>query len=185
MHTIKHKLHAVCGNDIYRPAFSYIEFQGGFAYATDAHVAVIVDLTDVFGCDYDTTRLLDGYRIHRNVWRMLIGKRVEIKEQGTLMFSPTAKEWPSLILKLDETEAEMGRAVADKITSVFPKIQDAQPLQHIGVNPALFKRAADACRFEYNQARLTFFGPNKAILMDDKPGVSKSMAIVLPVMLSN
>jgi hypothetical protein len=185
MDTIKHKLHAVCANDRLRPAFNYIEFQGGFAYASDFRLAVIVDLTDVFGCDHDTTRLLDGYRIHRNMWRMLLGKRVVIKEPGTLLFSPTAKDWPSLILKLDETGSESGMTIADKITAVFPDINDAQPLQHIGVNPDLFKIAADACRFESNHARLTFFGPNKAILIEDNAGLSKSKAVVGSVTLSN
>ncbi len=184
-HTIKHDLHAVCGNERERTYLNYIEFHDGFAYATNAHVAVIVDLTEVFDCDHHTTRLLDGYRCHRNVWRMLKGKRVEIKDAGTLMFSPTAKDWPSVVLQLEEIDKYSGTDLKHKIDAIFPNKGDAQELKEIGISPTFFKLAANACRFEYNHARLTFFAPNKLILMEDVNLISKSKAIVMPVMLFN
>ena len=183
-HTIKHDLHAVCGNERERTYLNYIEFHDGFAYATNAHVAVIVDLTEVFDCDYHTTRLLDGYRCHRNIWRMLKGKRVEIKDAGTLMFSPTAKYLPSVVLQLEEIDKYSGTDLKQKITANFPDKKGAQPLQEIGVNPAFLNLATNACRFEYNQARLTFFAANRAILMEPNYGHSKSKAIVMPLMLN-
>lgn len=185
-HTIKHDLHLACGNDHSRPLFTYIEFHDGIAYATDTHVAIRVQLTEVFKCEPETAELLTGYRIHANVWRMIKGKRVEIVDKGVLMFSPSPKHFPSVVLKLDEVELFNGQSLKSSIDAIWPKVSDKQALDEIGVNPSFFNRVSKACRFEYNHAILTFFARNKTILVRSNHGYeTKSEAIVMPVTIDS
>lgn len=41
------KLHKACADDEYRPAFSYVYFRNGYAYATNAHIAVRAKVEDI------------------------------------------------------------------------------------------------------------------------------------------
>jgi hypothetical protein len=185
-HTIKHDLHLACGNDHLRPRFSYIEFHDGIAYATDAHVAIRVQLTEVFKCEPEAAELLTGYRIHANVWRMLKSKRVEIMDKGVLMLSPSPKHAPSAVLKLDETEFFNGKSLKSSIDAIWPNASDRQALDEIGINTSCLSRASKACRFEYSQAKLTFFARNKTILVQSNDGgKTKSEAVVMPVLLNS
>ena len=185
-HTIKHDLHLACGRDHLRPRFSYIEFHDGIAYATDAHVAIRVQLTEVFKCEPEAAELLTGYRIHANVWRMLKSKRVEIVDKGVLMFSPSPKHVPSVVLKLDEVELVNGQSLKSSIDAIWPKVSDKQALDEIGINPSFFNRVSKACRFEYSHAKLTFFARNKTILVRSNHGYeTKSEAIVMPVTIDS
>ena len=176
--TVKHALHKACGKDERRPAFGYIWFHNGFAYATDAHVAVTIPTHEIFTNDQDACKLLDGKLIHRDIWRtMVFGKRCLLTTDGTVKFALNSKQLPSY----DVPFSPKGEMKMPNIDSVWPLKKDANPLHRIGVNPSFLLRATQAINVEAPE--LTFFYENKAILVTHHS--TDGEAIVMPVMINH
>lgn len=68
----KFQLHRACCNDNIRPALGHIFFREGYAYATNAFIAVKAKLTDICTCDPTSIELLNGYAIHADDFRKLL-----------------------------------------------------------------------------------------------------------------
>jgi len=66
------KLHKACANDEYRPVMAYIQFKDGYAYATDAHIAVRANLQHISALDPEDIAKLNGYFIHSSQYEMLL-----------------------------------------------------------------------------------------------------------------
>jgi hypothetical protein len=58
-----HPIENCCSKDDLRPFLSYIYFNEGIAYATDAHCMVAVSLSTI-GADFTFIQFLNGYKIH-------------------------------------------------------------------------------------------------------------------------
>lgn len=176
--TVKHALHKACGKDELRPAFDYIWFHNGYAYATDAHVAVRIPTHEIFTNDKDACKLLDGKLIHRDIWRtMVFGKRCLVSTDGTVKFELNAKKLPSY----DVPFSSQGEMRMPSIDAIWPLKKDANPLRRIRVNAMYLLRATQAINIE--APKLTFFYEHKAILVTHHR--TDGQALVMPVMIND
>ena len=66
------QLHKACANDSYRPVMAYIQFKDGYAYATDAHIAVRANLSNISALDQEDIAKLNGYFIHSSQYELLL-----------------------------------------------------------------------------------------------------------------
>ena len=66
------KLHKACADDEYRPAFSYVYFRNGYAYATNAHIAVRAKVEDISNIAPLEIEALNGKAIHYKQFELLL-----------------------------------------------------------------------------------------------------------------
>ena len=68
----QYKLHQACANDGLRPAMEHIQFKNGYAYASDAHIAIKAALSSISALSADDIDKLNGYYIHSSQWPLLL-----------------------------------------------------------------------------------------------------------------
>lgn len=68
----QYKLHQVCANDGFRPAMEHIQFKNGYAYASDAHMAIKAALSSISALSQEDIDKLNGYYIHLSQWPLLL-----------------------------------------------------------------------------------------------------------------
>lgn len=76
-------LHIVCTIDDIRPCLSTILFKDGFAYATNTHILVKLDLNECCNFSDEEKEILNGKQIHKNQFAQLLKyDLVVVKEEG-------------------------------------------------------------------------------------------------------
>lgn len=77
----QYKLHQACANDGMRPAMEHIQFKNGYAYASDAHIAIKASLTAISALSPEDIEKLNGHFIHSSQWPLLLKySNIEIGE---------------------------------------------------------------------------------------------------------
>lgn len=185
-HTIKHALHLCCDNyGGRREQMGNIEFHSGFAWATNAHIAIKIPTNEIFDIDKDTATKLDGKSIKREYWQMIKGKRVKVTEDGQILFSPHAKIEPCVPVPM--LNPEFARTLQEMIEGVLPSDKDYSPVKQIGINSQFLLSCCKAMNLSYHSAKLSFCAENKAIVIGrtgfDEP--TESTGIIMPVMIDH
>ena len=66
------QLNKACANDDLRPVMNHVFFKNGYAYATDAHIAVKAKLEDICNFPPDQIEMLEGHLLHRKHYEMIM-----------------------------------------------------------------------------------------------------------------
>ena len=83
------QLHKACADDDLRPVMNHVFFKNGYAYATNAHIAVKAKLEDICNFPPYQIEMLEGYLLHRKHYEMILKadfaqvEKVTDKETGT------------------------------------------------------------------------------------------------------
>ena len=102
------KLHKACANDDIRPAMHYVCFKNGYAYATDAHIAVRANLHDISALSDDDIAKLNGHLIHKSQYEQLLKySSIEIGDGTITLIDPESKARTTIqLFKLAESAEE-------------------------------------------------------------------------------
>lgn len=181
--TIKHELHLVSDDfSNLREQLGTIEFHSGFAWATDAHVAVKISTAEIFSVQEDVAGKLNGYSIKREFWKMIKGKQVIISDEGKILFSPDKNIYPCIEVPMEKVTHS--RTLEEMISGVMPDSKEFQEIKEIGINPKMLSNVCRVLRATHNNVRLSFTAPNKAITVQDNSEDKKhNRGIVMPVMI--
>ena len=68
----QYKLHQACAHDGFRPAMEHIQFKNGYAYASDAHIAIKAALSSISALSQEDIDKLNGHYIHSSQWPLLL-----------------------------------------------------------------------------------------------------------------
>lgn len=184
--TIKHQLHLACDDfGGLREQMGFIEFNNGFVWATDAHIALKISTAEIFQTTPEIAQKLDGKRVSRDMWKMIKGKRVELTEDGIILFSPHVKITPCVEVPTKNIEDSV--SLKDKIEMVLPKQDAFKNIPEIAINSGMLSRLCKAMNTTHNYAHMKFVAPNKGIVvLDTNPEVnSGNIGIVMPVMITS
>jgi hypothetical protein len=183
------KLHTLCSNDTLRPAMHYLEISNGYVYGTDAHILAKIPQNEVFGVNLFPTD--KKFYIEGKQWKTQ-------KLFNAYVFAPIENfEVSGMLMAFDkygktlgicqfftqsEFEAKIGR---------YPNCEqvlyssDVMPenITQIGFNPDLYQRLAEALEDKMRTFKLSFFGQNRAILVQHTApdNYTKGIGIMMPI----
>ena len=180
------KLHLATSNDNLRPAMQFIQVKNGFCYATDAHILVKVPINEVFGSIVTNE---DEIYISAKEWKdQKMFKAVYIFRNGNILTAFDKK-----MIKLGMLEFMEKETFEDKVGR-FPDCERILPeenkpivdLGKISFNPSLYARICEALEDSCQLFNLTFFGPNKAILVKHnvQEEYTKGFGIMMPLFMA-
>ena len=137
------QLHKVCANDGLRPVMNYVFFHNGYAYATDAHVAVKAKLEDICNFPPEQIEMLEGYLLHRKHFELILKanfvqvEKVIDKETGseTVQFRVFGDNNTSCFIPLIKEGEGFRYPNCDK--AVFDKPVGNEPMAAVGLNYGL------------------------------------------------
>lgn len=185
----EYKLHKACANDDLRPAMHYICFKDGYAYATDAHIAVRASLQAICALDEEERNKLNGYLIHKNQYEMLLKySTIEIGEGVITCIDPESKARTTIqLVKLAESSeaAEVSEGKAIYFPNVDAVINDdlsKEPLQKVGFNYSLLGRIIAAMGIKPNRVGLRFVSRGKMVVLGVEPGIDVR-GIIMSILL--
>lgn len=185
----EYKLHKACANDDLRPAMHYICFKDGYAYATDAHIAVRASLQAICALDEEERNKLNGYLIHKNQYEMLLKySTIEIGEGVITCIDPESKARTTIqLVKLAESSeaAEVSEGKAIYFPNVDAVINDdlsKEPLQKVGFNYSLLGRIIAAMGITPNRVGLRFVSRGKMVVLGVEPGIDVR-GIIMSILL--
>ena len=185
----EYKLHKACANDDLRPAMHYICFKDGYAYATDAHIAVRASLQAICALSEEERNKLNGYLIHKNQYEMLLKySTIEIGEGVITCIDPESKARTTIqLVKLAESSeaAEVSEGKAIYFPNVDAVINDdlsKEPLQKVGFNYSLLGRIIAAMGIQPNRVGLRFVSRGKMVVLGVEPGIDVR-GIIMSILL--
>ena len=186
----EYKLHKACANDDLRPAMHYICFKDGYAYATDAHIAVRASLDAICALSDEEKTKLNGYLIHKSQYEMLLKySSIEIGEGTITLIDPESKASTTIqLVKLAESSeaAEVSEGKAIYFPNVDKIINDdlsKEPLQQVGFSYSLLGRIIAAMGIQPNRVGLRFTtNGRQMVVLGVEPGIDVR-GIIMPILM--
>ena len=185
----EYKLHKACANDDLRPAMHYICFKDGYAYATDAHIAVRASLQAICALDEEERNKLNGYLIHKNQYEMLLKySTIEIGDGTITLIDPESKASTTLQLKKlaessEAAEVSEGKAIYfPNVDAIINSDRSEEPLQQVGFSIVLLNKIAAAMGITSRIGlRFTTSG-NQMVVLGVEPGIDVR-GIIMPILM--
>ena len=172
------QMHLACADNELRPSMSHVEITKENVTASDAHVLITHKTEDIFSKEF-IVAMPDKFYIHQKHWAQLCKPHLWLKFKDGLI----EQQMPGYknVFK-PVVEPDWKYPAWEKI---MPNKSDRQPIDRIGINPALFNTISKALFLpgEINRAALSFFSESSAILITVSSFESK--AILMPMMLNS
>lgn len=188
----EYKLHKACANDYLHPAMHYICFNNGYAYATDAHIAVRARLDAICALSEEERNKLNGYLIHKNQYEMLLKySTIEIGEGVITCIDPESKARTTIqLVKMAETNEEVAesKGLAIKYPDMDKIINDdlsKEPLQKVHFNYSLLGRIIAAMGITSGLTGLRFTSNGRQmVVLGVEPGIDVR-GVIMPIMMED
>lgn len=177
-----YKLHKVCADDGLRPAFGYIYFKDGKAYATDAHIAIAAPLSFVSNLDDEEKDLLEGVLIHATQFAQLLKMRetyVKETEDGAQFECKTKAGETVIIPILTEEQIDEFPNVESVLAEAEKNAKElGTQLPNVGFKPSLLADLVAAMNAKIIE--FYFAKPAGAIVVREQDKTNEIRAIMMP-----
>ena len=174
-------MHLATSNDIYRTNFNFIWFKNGLAYASNAHIIVRQNISEISNFNDEQIALLEGKRIHAASYKQILKyESVQITDSGMRCWITAESSILFEFSKITSDFTEMCDKIISEALGNEPKV-----CGKFGIQPTLLlniKKAMGIYSFEgvildiYTANMPIIVRPNK----DDRPG---TMGMIMPVMI--
>lgn len=188
----EYKLHKACASDDFRPAMHYICFKDGYAYATDAHIAVRANLHHISALSDEDIAKLNGHLIHKSQYEMLLKySTIEIGDGTITLIDPESKASTTIqLVKLAESseaaEVSEGKAIYfPNVDALINKDAEHYESDNVGLNYHLLGRVLSAMGLNGNRVGLRFTGVGKQMfILGVEPGIDVR-GIIMPIIFDD
>ncbi len=132
----QYKLHKACCKDELRPALQHIFFKDGYAYASDAHIAVrakVADITD--NLDATSLDLLNGYAIHSDDFQKLLKyDSIIIEKEGVIRIEDGSFKISIALKRIVKEEPDPKNAKTEVRSIDFDSVICKHGKEHVAVD---------------------------------------------------
>lgn len=185
------KLHKACANDDFRPAMHYVCFKDGYAYATDAHIAVRANLHAISALSDDDIAKLNGHLIHKSQYEQLLKySAIEIGDGTITLIDPESKARTTIqLFKLaesaEEVEESKGLAIRyPNVDAVIDSDRSEEPLQQVGFNIVLLNKIAAAMGITSRMGLRFTTNGHQMVVLGVEPGIDVR-GIIMPIIMNS
>lgn len=187
----EYKLHKACANEDYRPAMQYVCFKDGYAYATDAHIAVRARLSNICALSDEDIAKLNGYLIHKSHYELLLKySTIEIGEGTITLIDPESKartviQMTRIAGSSEEMEQSKGKAIYyPNVDAIINSDRSEEPLQQVGFSYPLLGRIIAAMGITSHRVGLRFTTRgHQMVVLGVEPGIDVR-GIIMPILLN-
>lgn len=156
------KLHKACADDERRPAFSYVYFKNGYAYATNAHIAVRAKIEDISNIDPIDIEALNGKALHYKQFELLLKHdSMEVEGNDIKMLNIGDNLTTTITLRDDIVFPNVDKVLEDAEAGFRENPPTIDPC----INIALLNKLCAALGNSNKNAGLRFCGLGKGILV--------------------
>ena len=156
------KLHKACTDDDLRPAFSYLYFKNGYAYATNAHIAVRAKIEDISNIDPRDIEALNGKALHYKQFELLLKHdSMEVEGNDIKMLNIGDNLTTTITLRDDIVFPNVDKVLEDAEAGFRENPPTIDPC----INIALLNKLCAALGNSNKNAGLRFCGLGKGILV--------------------
>ena len=185
----EYKLHKACANDALRPSMQYICFKNGYAYATDARIAVRANLNAICALGQEDIDKLNGYLIHSSQYQLLLKySTIEIGDGTITLIDPETKASTTIqLVKLaaskDEELETNGKVIYfPDVDAIINKDAEHFESDRVGFNYNLLGRIVSAMGLNGSRTGLRFTGNGRQMfILGVEPGIDVR-GIIMPIM---
>jgi len=179
------KLHKACANDEIRPAMQYVCFKNGYAYATDAHIAVRARLTDICALGEEEISKLNGHLIHKSQYEQLLKySTIEIGDGTITLIDPESKARTTIqLFKLAESGEEVleGCIRYPNVDAIINQDGEHSEADRVKFNYNLLGRLVAAMGMNGSRVGLRFTGKGRQLVVTGvEPGLDVR-GIIMPI----
>lgn len=168
-------MHLACRPDPLRPAYGYIQFKDGFAYASDGHIAVKNRIEEISGLNPAEIEALNGKFLQSEFYRdMLKYEEILIAEDGIeckngddrVFFYFSTVEKPLDIKKVIDEHLSMEPMAVEHISLNMKHLMD--------LSKAMYQ--CESCTF-------TFHGEGRGVVLKSNDEDVNSVGLIMPIMI--
>ncbi len=157
-HNFSAPLHKACGNEDFRPAFSYVHFVNGYAYASNGRIAVKQSMADY--CTVIDAEMMNGHAIHKDSFQDIIKYEIaQANDEGIECWDEDGKKAFYPYLPADSN------VKTPNFDAVFAQVSPT-PCKMFGINPAYFAIADKVLIHGSTAVRVTLSGMNQPIMLE-------------------
>ncbi len=183
------KIHKACAIDILRPVMEHVFVSKKVIKASDAHVLIHHETSEVFDLAFISSlpdKPILIHRIHFAEMTRCGSEHHEIEKDLIKYYYRELWHYVPFVIDGDVGKSTNFNMNYPDTDSVFPKKEDKSDVGEIGITPHLLNKIAEALDFEQSPVRLVFHTESKAIAVKRLHGnYPLAKALVMPVMLNN
>jgi DNA polymerase III sliding clamp (beta) subunit (PCNA family) len=177
------KLDLVCSNDDLRPAFSHVKVEKEFTFATDAHVLVRHNTSELFDESFLLSIPEEGLMIPKRAISLM-------RKNVTTNISLSDDKKMIQLYQKDGSIISYRCSIQEKFpdaNKLFPKKEDTKPLNEIVLSAYLLYNLAQAMGCETPILHLRFYEPTKAILVtpNQNSDYFSVIGIIMPAIIQD
>lgn len=171
-------IHLACSNDLLRPALQLVNFEDGYIWATSGHVLARQSLSTFHGFDETEISLLNGKRIHKDVFKLILQYDIiKIEFDGIRVFLGDSDMFISYSKSSDKSP--------DYKQAIRSSVETIEPVDAIGINAKFIDIANKILQPFNNQLELNFTKHNKAIFAGCQSySLKNSFVMIMPIMFT-
>lgn len=176
------KIHYACANNGLRESMEYILVTKDEVAATNGTILVVHKTSDIFDSDF-VFNMPERILIHKNQWKLLCDNALTISIDEyciAVQYEGYKVSYPI------STEERLGIKYP-KYNSVFPKKEDVESIDSIGINPVILYQLSQAmltAASSSNGLKFEFYGKARGILITPVDYSNNAKALLMPVILS-
>lgn len=156
------KLHKACTDDDLRPAMAYVYFKNGYAYATNAHIAVRAKIEDISNIDPRDIEALNGKALHYKQFELLLKHdSMEVEGNDIKMLNIGDNLTTTITLRDDIVFPNVDKVLENAEAGFRENPPTIDPC----INIALLNKLCAALGNSNKKAGLRFCGLGKGILV--------------------
>ena len=156
------KLHKACADDEFHPAFSYVYFKNGYAYATNAYIAVCAKIEDISNIDPRDIEALNGKALHYKQFELLLKHdSMDVEGNDIKMLNIGDNLTTTITLRDDIVFPNVDKVLEDAEAGFRENPPTIDPC----INIALLNKICAALGNSNKNAGLRFCGLGKGILV--------------------
>ncbi len=146
-------------NNETRTCLEYIVFDKGYAYATDSRILAKVNLRTLTGLEEEEASKLNGFCIHKDLYKILVGRTIEEITDG---------ETRSIVCRIKANTLSFALYPNDKINPPkFDEVLRAEgehhPIEKVGIHGKLLSNLTEA--IGQSLVKMDFFTESSKIIV--------------------
>jgi len=176
------KLHYACCSDRLRLTIEHILVTKDEVVATDGNILVVHKTSDIFDSDF-ISNMPERFLIHRTQWRLFCSNaRIISFENNSICVVYDGYKVNYQI----STEEEIGLKYPN-YNSVFPKKEEVEAIDSIGLNPIKLHNLSQAMFASVSSSKglkFAFYGKARGVLVTPSDMYNNTRALIMPVMIN-
>lgn len=175
-------IHTIVKDDYLRPAMEYIQFENGYAYCTDAHIAIRAKITALGEFSDEEVEKLNGKRLHYKHYKEILKYNEVIIEDDSILCCGNSYDPVRFYFMCDKNASGVRFPNIAVVFENALKAEKRPRTTNVGVKTEALIKLSKAIKCDYFEIS-TEFDRNAILLRKLNAPEDEMLGLIMPIII--